>query len=306
MNPCNYVWRHREEFKNQNFDLTLRGHSVSARESGFIVDRWKIALDAGIAFNTQVDHIFITHSHSDHALQLPSILTGSQNTPIIYVMRGTSHLYKSLLLAKQRMTKNNCELSWSDISSKCKFVECDPHSTFEIVVNKNRILQVDILETDHTIPSIGFAFSEKRCKLKSEFHRFEGKELAKMKKDGVEIKEYYFAPLLIYVGDSTPAWFDLNKELIDRQFAFIICECTFIEELEPPEKLEAFQLSRAKQSASRHGHTCWSDLKVSIEAQNAGKLKKTSFILVHWSKRYEPYEKLKIICSQENIIPWTW
>lgn len=296
MNPCDYVWRFKKEFQNEKCKLVLRGHSVSAQQSGFLVENYGIALDAGIAFNFPVDHIFITHSHSDHAMQLPAILTGAKNTPYVYVLEGTADLYKDLVLAKQRMTKNNRELRWQDINDMCKFVECRPNTTFEIKVGKNTTFVVDILETEHKVPSIGFAFSEQRTRLKKELRGLQGKEIALKRKAGEETTEFYNSPFFIYVGDATPSWFERNRELLQKQFPFIICECTFVAELEDgsPE--------RAKKAADEHGHTCWEDLQPLISQSD-----QTQYILVHWSNRYTPFKKLEQFFEpMANVFAWTW
>lgn len=54
---------------------TFLTFSQKALWSGFYLEQLRIAFDAGIPMHYPLQHIFITHTHSDHAYNLPIILT---------------------------------------------------------------------------------------------------------------------------------------------------------------------------------------------------------------------------------------
>lgn len=53
-----------------------------------------------------------------------------------------------------------------------------------------------------------------------------GRELGRLRKEGVEIEEEFFHPLFAYLGDSSIKVYEENPELFD--YPVIITECTFI------------------------------------------------------------------------------
>lgn len=58
------VWDKCEKIRVNDVGLTVRGHSVSARQSGFYIDEWKLMLDARIPSPYSPNYICITHGCS--------------------------------------------------------------------------------------------------------------------------------------------------------------------------------------------------------------------------------------------------
>lgn len=305
-----HVWYgHEEKFCANGANFTLQGHAISAEASAFYVKEWRIMLDAGIACPYKIDAIFITHSHSDHAAQLPTILTGQDSTPNVYVPRGTATLYRDLLLAKHRLSKCDPLLQEQSVAHMCTFIECSPGEQFDVRVGKAQTtLRVKILATDHRVKSIGFAFFLKRSRLLQCHRKKSGTELQVLKKAGTNLTEEYLAPQLIYTGDTTTRWFEQNKQLLSTHiFPFVITECTFVGELES-------DAARAVVSADQHTHTCWSKLQPCIEALLFTQLEEKAqcrekcshFILVHWSKRYSWAALAETFRKVPSVSAWLW
>ena len=294
------LWQNKQELKNGKNTLTLWGDSISMMQSGFYIPSHKFMLDAGINCDFTPDHIFITHTHSDHAQQLAAILTGAQSCPKVYAPLGTIRFLQEFLLAKQKMSACDDNLTLDDIKHKCQFVSCDAGVSFELNIKKN-VIRVDILKTEHRVPSVGYAFSIKNTKLREEFVGLSGKEIAEKRKSGVEVSQVYFKPWFMYIGDSTHRWIEFNKEVMDRRFPFIICECTFIGDLNKDHD--------AKQAADQYTHTCWEDLKPLIDKHNTdddGNPKKlrSLFVLTHWSNRYKISDIDKVFENEPDVWPW--
>jgi len=306
-----HVWYgHEKNFCANGANFTLQGHAISAEASAFYIREWRIMLDAGIACPYKADAIFITHSHCDHAAQLPTILTGNNGKPDVYVPHGTAALYRDLLLAKHRLSKCDPLLPEQSVAHMCTFIECAVGDEFDLSVGKAQSrMRVKILATDHRVKSIGFAFFLQRTRLLQCHRTKSGAELQALRKSGANLTEQYFAPQLIYTGDTTTRWFEQNKRfLATHRFPFVITECTFVDDLER-------DALRAVDSATQYTHTCWSKLRPCIEAllrEQADAIshddggKRSHFILVHWSKRYAWADLALTFQNVPSVSAWLW
>src|SRR5690606_14346440 len=104
-----------------------------------------------------------------------------------------------------------------------------------------------VFQCFHKVPCIGYAFSERKKKLKQEYVGLPGKELGKLRKDGVQIDEEINRPLFAYVGDTNTTVFEENPWLFD--YPVIITECTFLYDEEGGDDLV--------DKAAKDGHTHW-------------------------------------------------
>lgn len=85
-----------------------------------------------------------------------------------------------------------------------------PKQVYQILDNKYQVgyhslnnLKVDIIECHHSLPTVGYAFSEARMKLKKEFQDKPGKEIAELRKKGIEVQERSLVPQFVFLGDTT-------------------------------------------------------------------------------------------------------
>lgn len=115
----------------------------------------------------------------------------------------------------------------------------------------------------------------------------------------MELSTLVHVACVAYVGDSTPKWLS-HRMFTENLFPVVICECTFVGELEGDGGIE-----RARDAAREHGHSCWSELGPLITAHNAPKSTKTLFVLVHWSNRYEKTQIESFFKDIPNVFAWT-
>lgn len=294
--PTYHVWNnYKHNFKAPGVEFTLRGHAISARSSGFWVEEWRVMFDAGITSPFSPLHIFITHPHSDHAAQLPSILSGISAKPVVYVPAGTAPLFRQLLFAKKQLSNDSASVE-SDEGVKFTLQEVSAGDSFDICVRGNQPMHVRAFASHHTVRSVGYALFYRRTRLREEFADKSGKELSVLRKDGIDITEETLVPALAYVGDSTPQW-TADPLFQQHCFPFIMCECTFVGALE--------DVQRARAAAQKYGHTCWEDLKALIDNEET-EAAKTIYILVHWSNRYSCEDLQRFFAGKPNIHAWTW
>ena len=83
--------------------------------------------------------------------------------------------------------------------------------------------------------------------MKKEYTGTPGKELGKLRKEGVQIDEEYNIPLFVYCGDTSASVFEQTPWLFD--YPVIITECTFLY----PDSDEVDLLEKAE----KDGHTHW-------------------------------------------------
>ena len=62
--------------------------------------------------------------------------------------------------------------------------------------------EVKIIKCFHRVPCVGYGFTEVRDKLKDEYKNIDGKELGKLRKDGVTITEKKEFHIFCYIGDT--------------------------------------------------------------------------------------------------------
>lgn len=289
--PTYHVWH---GFEKDIGQLTLRGHSVSARSTGFYIPQWRACLDAGIALDCEPLYVFLTHGHSDHCGALTSILTGN-NAPVqVYVPANIKQLVIDEIIAKQRLTKENPLLDQDAVlPGRCAIFGVQDGDIIDTPQ-----FQVRCFATFHKVSSIGFAFYKPKKVLKQEYRGMTKEQLLQIRQSSAELNCIINEPLIAYVGDSTTQWIEHSIFQTDT-FKTIVCECTFIGELEN-------DLERAKTAAQEHGHTCWEHLKPIVQ-QKA----RTQFILCHWSQRYlkngpEQIDKFFQSEAIENVFAWTW
>lgn len=297
MNKSVYaVWQHLEKMGIHS----LRGYSESALCSGFYVEDKKFCLDAGIPLYAEPHFLFITHGHSDHAGQIATILTGNTKPVQVFVPVGTRQQFVEMIVAKQRLTKNNPLLTEQEIlHNRCTIQELADNQSVDLdcIGEKMRVVG---FQTQHKVPSIGFAFYYQRSRLQAAYKGLSALELKKLRDNKTVINETYYAPAFCYVGDSIQSW--LNHSIFkESRFPHIICECTFIGALEK-------SVEDARERAKEHGHTCWEDFAPEIATYNEKSDTKTLFILTHWSNRYLADGSALIKSHFKNVInvkPWT-
>jgi ribonuclease Z len=188
-----------------------------------------------------------------------------------------------------------------------RWIPAAPGMGVPLTGEKRDIYRVYVIECFHTVADVGYVIAEQRHKLKNEFKNLSGKELIKIKSQGIEISEHIDVPLLAYLCDTDANVFapassrneeskrfqssdpqNQTQELQEQskktrltreeQIAMIfgcsviMIECTFLED-------------SMKSEASKRGHLVWSDLREHVEAHP-----KILFILFHFSQRYTDQE----------------
>ena len=134
---------------------------------------------------------------------------------------------------------------------------------------KNDMYSVRIVPCNHKVPTVGYAFSESRYRLKEEYKSLKGKEIAAIRKQGTDVSEPYSVPMFVFMGDTDAHIFTQNPWLFE--YPTIITECTFFQD--------------EHERAERDGHTHFDSLLPHIINHP-----EVEFVLIHFSLRYKEHE----------------
>ena len=120
--------------------------------------------------------------------------------------------------------------------------------------------------------------------MKPEFQGLAGPQLAALKKGGATITETVRQKKLTFLGDTTVEVFSDDSILKDLPVLFV--ECTFVDDEVSPEE------------AKQRGHVHWHDLRPVVESHP-----KTTFVLIHFSKRYDANSWKKRLSFSQTFMP---
>jgi len=216
----------RAEFVHDN--LRLVGSSLAGEETYIVAPELNLAFDVGRcpAEVLNVDHVFLTHGHMDHAAGVAYYFSQRMfldNTP--------GHLYapRPLIEPLRRLLR-----VWADIDGH------EPPSNLHaaepgVDIELRRDLLVRPFVVNHpcrrhdrtVVPALGFTAIEVRQKLRPEYQNLTGPQLVALKQQGVAITRRVELPLVTYCGDTAVGdFFELDFVRTSR---VLLLECTFVE-----------------------------------------------------------------------------
>lgn len=232
---------------------TLQGFSKAGDKTGFILHPLKILLDAGMPTNQIPNAVLLSHSHCDHTLSLPLILTG-RHKPVkgqealpgrpVYLPNACVVPLQRLMEAVIMLSENDDETIQSNYVNLLgqdyihrrqgylpKVVSVGQQ--FQIPGIKN--IEIEVLKAYHNTECLGYGFSSIKKKLKEEF-KGQGKEvIIAAKERGEEINETVVIPEFLYFVDSTIQNFTQHTEW--KKYPVITAECTGFPGTHPVESM---------------------------------------------------------------------
>lgn len=267
------------KMKILNNRFTLIGYSRSAEATALFIPELDLMLDAGLVVTaTKFRRLCVTHCHSDHSFQIPSMYSPSSRFPLqIYVPQISVPFFERYLQSAQLLNDHGAEKALNTCEERFTLHGVSP----EQIIDLDQSIRVEIVQCHHTVPSVGYAFYEKRTKLKNEYRHCKGEEIRRLRKDGATISEDVFVPLFAFLGDTTPMVFDRqfhSGQVLLEQMPLIICECTFLEGEQSDDK----------------GHTHWHGLRPIIERHPH-----ITFLLIHFSMKYKADDIVKFFENEQ-------
>jgi ribonuclease Z len=280
-------------------ELTLTGYSRANDKTFFHIAELRCSLDAGLCEGRQVDTVFLTHTHHDHSKDLDFLAANASGTDI-YLPADAVPYVQSYLHACAELNHGAGFDPALAKGYRLHGMRRDDEFTFG-----RRGHHVRVVECEHKVPCVGYAFSERVKALRPEFEQLRqsqirqgrpeefGRIMAQKRKEGVEVDDEIRRPLFAFLGDTHVNVFGRNPWLFE--YPVVITECTFLDDTE---------LERA----DRIGHTVWSQLRPVVEAHP-----QTLFVLTHFSLRHSDREILAFFRQEweqagnsrpDNVLLW--
>ncbi|MFB4284533.1 MBL fold metallo-hydrolase [Nonomuraea sp. MTCD27] len=278
-------------------ELTLTGYSRANDKTFFHIPELRCSLDAGLCEGRQVDTVFLTHTHHDHSKDLDFLASSGAD---IYLPAESVPYAESYLRASAELNHGAGFDPALAGGHRLHGVRQDDEFVFG-----RRGHHVRVVECEHKVPCVGYAFSERRKALRPEFEELRrslvregrgeefGRIMARRRKEGAEVDAEVSRPLFAFLGDTHVKVFERNPWLFD--YPVVITECTFLDDAE-------------EERANRVGHTVWSRLRPLVEAHP-----QTLFVLVHFSLRHSDREILSFFRREraeaadgrlDNVLLW--
>ena len=248
INHCNYTFFSMEKSKDLPFVLDfcpeiqlenpsrwrISGHSKAGKRTGLFLKPMKIVLDAGLGTLQKPAAIMLTHSHYDHTLALPTLVSRF-NSPLkgqeslcgrpVFMPRGMGFKVQKLMEAVIILSDDDPVISnQTDVWKRMGYhpFEVTHAQVFEIPGIKD--LQVETLKSYHNTDSLGYGFVTKRKKLKQKYMNVDKEAIISARKEGEEITEVIEIPEIAFYCDSTIDNLILHDEW--KKYPVILCECT--------------------------------------------------------------------------------
>lgn len=273
------VWSRKYTINGWN----VTGHSIAGYKTSFYISDLDILLDAGYQNFNNPKFIFITHTHADHIASLGLTILENINSDVLSTIYCPIDSFE--LLDNFLVSFLSCNYNSDFVSKKkdkfYKLIGLSYGESFELVFNKKKFI-IEVFKSNHRVPTISYGFNFVTKKLKEEYQNLQGKEIAKLKKEGVEINYELIVPSLLFVGDTDKIFFE-NTDIF--KYKNIIIECTFFDEGEI-----------GMSSERKHMH--WIYLSNIIK-----KFSEINFFIIHISARHikdyknyvENYENLRFL-----------
>ena len=250
-------------------NLTIEGYSRAAVQTYWRFPELKIGFDLGAqpwSFMGTATW-FVSHGHLDHIAAIPVYVARRRmmkmDPPTIYLPESLISPVKQIFQQFTQMDRGRLP---------CDLVAASPGDEIEL----SREHVVTVVETKHSVPSLGFIVWERRKKLKSQYQSLTGEEIRSLRLAGKEVSEEKRRPLLAYLGDSAPEGLDHSPEMFEAEI--LITELTFLSPHHRRQKIHKF------------GHLHLDDI-----VERRERFKNKLIIASHFSTRYHENTILNLV-----------
>lgn len=245
--------------------ITLEGCAQGGLRTSILCPEVRAIFDVGtiVPGALRQKNIFITHGHPDHI--------GALNT---LVSRRDLQELPTADVHVPAVIKDDLDIifdAWRRIQGgKSLPIKIHGHEPGDRVTIGSFLVAV-AARTWHRIPSIGWVVERTTNKLLQEFQGLPGKEIGKLKREGVVITKSITAPLLAVPGDTSIDF--LIKEPLARKAKVLVHEVTIWDDRSSKEKCKYY------------GHTHVDDM-----IEHCEKFEGEALVLCHRSMKFKRAE----------------
>jgi ribonuclease Z len=249
---------------------TVRGASVGGIYTTIQVPELSVLLDVGLPLRAfcAADDIFLSHGHVDHVGGLFGLLgvrgmMHKERPPRVFMPAEIEPHLQEALRVMERLQRFPLAI---------RAVPMDAGDEEHLGNN----LYVRAFRTHHPVPSLGYQFLRKVSKLRPEFAKLAGPEIAARKRAGEDLFELVEHLELAYATDTLLRVIDTTPSILTSRV--LILECTFLDE-------------RKRLAQSRAG--CHIHLDELLEV--CDRFENEHLVLMHTSQIYSPRQAREIL-----------
>ena len=269
--------------------IELIGRSWAADATAFVIPELDIALDAGYpVIGKKMGTILLSHTHTDHVHHLTHMKSRTK-PPLVLLPAESVKSVERFIDVAQMMTSNLAPEEYQGIPWDSSLRFQGVRAGERVVLNTKKGLVCDIVQCDHGVPCVGFVVSQTKSSLKNEFKGLPGKEIGKLRKDGVAVTEVIEEKIFCFLGDTTTEIFSRDTDCTETILSCptVIIECSFLTD-------------EHADHAERCKHVLWSKLKPFVLEHPD-----TTFVLTHFSRRWTARQVAEILNdAPSNVVPW--
>ncbi|UNI16022.1 Ribonuclease Z [Purpureocillium takamizusanense] len=180
----------------------------------------------------------------------------------------------------------------------------------EVPLRRAKGITARVFACDHTVPCVGYVFSQTTHRLRPELASLSGPELKRLREEAAaaaaassspsaehdpssspsspspsSITEPHTAPIFAFLGDTTAATLAAAPDWLRAGIPVVVTECSFLRDE------HAAQAERTK-------HTLWRDLEPVVR-----RWPRTTFVLMHFSLRYSDAEVARFFRDMDDVPP---
>lgn len=244
--------------------IEIKGRSVSGYETAIALPEYDLCFDIGIATHhaVQCSRVAITHAHLDHLADAAKHayrrgMTG-MSTPEYIVGSWMADSVREQFAYWGRVQQARTTPHKVTVAREDEDIMLDPKG--------KRFLRA--FPTVHRVRSQGYTLFESRKRLKPEFVGTPGRELGRMRREGIAFEDEFEVPLFTLTGDTQAKVLDRMPQS-SLEAKVVAIECTFLGDV-------------SHREAIKKGH-----VHIDLLAQRADKFEAAeAIVLYHFSKRY--------------------